>query len=754
MKRVKQCGLILFSILSFVLASCSEKLTSSSEAHECSFSSSEAHEHTFNNEIWEYDSEYHWHPSTCGHDVTSSKTKHLFTEEVIEPTYEANGYTVHSCTACNYSYRDNEISHEHKPGTPVQENKVNPTCILEGSYDLVTYCVDDHVEMSREHQVVPALGHDYTNEIFNATYESDGYIKHTCSRCGDTYNEITEAKLEHQYSEEYSFDETNHWYACLDTDYESLRKGAENHSFSTEQVVEPTKKDQGYTKKTCEKCGYVYKYNFVEALGYTITWKNWNDDVLKTDTNVQFGSTPSYEGTPEKESDAQFTYVFYGWDPVIHEVNDDETYVAQYSSTVNTYTVTFHAGDGYFDNDLNVKEKSIMVEYGKTPSFDIVPECLSPDYETAAFNGWDKEFEAVSSNQDYYATYTYSNERDYTVILAINHIKGSTTTVEITYKGSGYIEDWGDGNDESLPDKYLSTTVTHSYNKYLDSGIKLVSIKEFYSCYNGTKASIKIHGLDNVIAIYVNHKSVSTHRDYEFSELPNLNFIKFGTFYKYSQYKTGSGTAGYGSNSIKINQNNALEMVTFDSYTWSNYKENDLSDHVVVDDYAFWYNPKLKEIDFGDSTIKSIGEHAFSSCTELESINGLSFDQLTSIGESAFSNCKKLDVYLSFDSLTSIADFAFYGCSTISCVCVPYLYGTSISIGSYVFADCENLSSLSISRSVTSIGYKAFQNCENLSSINYNSTMSNFLQMTIDDTAFEGCNNLVEFVCTDGVILA
>ena len=53
----------------------------------------------------------------------------------------------------------------------VEENQVAPTCTKDGSYDLVVYCATCNAEISREHHVVTALGHQ-TNGLKD------------CARCG------------------------------------------------------------------------------------------------------------------------------------------------------------------------------------------------------------------------------------------------------------------------------------------------------------------------------------------------------------------------------------------------------------------------------------------------------------------------------------------------------------------------------------------------------------------------------------------
>ena len=157
-----------------------------------------------------------------------------------------------------------------------------------------------------------------------------------------------------------------------------------------------------------ENAEYTAKFSS-ETRKYTVTWKNDNGDVLETDENVPYGSTPEYNGsTPTKASSAQYDYGYSGWDQAIHTVEGNQIYTAQYNNTTRSYTIKFK-------DDLGNELKSEVLEYGATPT---APANPLPDdtveWDYISFDSWDHAISAVSGEDTYIGVYTKEKQK-YTV---------------------------------------------------------------------------------------------------------------------------------------------------------------------------------------------------------------------------------------------------------------------------------------------------------------------------------------------------
>ena len=143
-----------------------------------------------------------------------------------------------------------------------------------------------------------------------------------------------------------------------------------------------------------------------------------------------------------------------------------------------------------------------------------------------------------------------------------------------------------------------------------------------------------------------------------------------------------------------------------------------------------------------DGSVEGIGDSAFANCSGLTSI--VLPSGVTSIGDSAFANCSRLTSIELPDSLTSIGSYAFYLCGGLTgSLKIP---DSVTNIGEHAFSNCGGLTgSLKIPDSVTNIGEHAFSNCSGLISVTIGNGVTN-----IDETAFSGCNGLLSIIVAEG----
>ncbi len=109
--------------------------------------------------------------------------------------------------------------------------------------------------------------------------------------------------------------------------------------------------------------------------------------------------------------------------------------------------------------------------------------------------------------------------------------------------------------------------------------------------------------------------------------------------------------------------------------------------------------------------ITSIGERAFSDCSDLTSITIP--NSVTSIGERAFYDCSGLISITISENVTTIGKYAFVRCGLTS-VTIP---NSVTSIGGGAFADCSGLTSITMSNRIIKIERYAFQKCFQLNAI-------------------------------------
>ena len=153
---------------------------------------------------------------------------------------------------------------------------------------------------------------------------------------------------------------------------------------------------------------------------YNITFKNDDGSILES-KNWIAGTTPSYEGTPEKAPSVSQTFIFNGtWNPSIVLVSGSATYVAQYDATPRAYTITF------LNYDMSLLGTAEVV-YNGTPTNDtylaavapVITNPYKPDNNAFSFefSGWrlqgasENGFTQVKGDQTYVAQYVETTKK-------------------------------------------------------------------------------------------------------------------------------------------------------------------------------------------------------------------------------------------------------------------------------------------------------------------------------------------------------
>lgn len=472
---------------------------------------------------------------------------------------------------------------------------------------------------------------------------------------------------------------------------------------------------------------------------FTVTWQDSDGTTLEVDEDVLADTLPTYDGdNPTKNGDAQYTYTFSGWSPEVTNVAEDITYVAQYTSTINTYTVTWK------NSDETVLEIDDDVPYGTMPSYDgETPFCLGTDQFYYDFSGWDQELSIVTGDITYTAcflptintfTITWKDYDGAVLEVDENVIYGNTptydgtsltreATAQYTYTFSGWSP------------VVVSVTADATYTANYDTTLNTFRIT--WKNYDGTVletdeavpygATPTYDGAAPTKELYGSHT-------YSFSGWSPVVEPANGETIYVAQY-----TANAKNPHEYLYYSEGENSVTITGFIYSGYVSLILPELIndkpvtSIGDMAFYNCTSLKYVDIPDS-VTYIGNNAFSFCTRLETVE-LS-QNVATIGSQAFSTCLSLASIDIPDSVNSLGIQAFGDCSNLSSAKLPNNL-PAINIGT--FLRCQKLETIEIPNSVTTIANNAFSDCLKLESIDIPSSVE-----YIGTEAFVRCTELKE----------
>lgn len=279
-------------------------------------------------------------------------SNHKYVDVVIKPTCINEGYTKYVCTSCGDTYNDHYV--EPLGHSPVIDNEIPVSCLSNGltqgshcsrcnkvlveqiEIKALGHSMDDGViktnptctkngekvfscrNCSYSYGIsIASIGHKYIEEIVNPDCTNEGYTKHTCSMCGDTYKDDYKRALGHNIVEDYEvpvgcvtngLTKGSHCFRCNKVIVEQVEIKASGHSMDDgviktsptcakngeqvfsckncnysysvsipsighkyiEEIVKPDCTNKGYTKHTCSRCGNTYKDNYKNELGHSI----------------------------------------------------------------------------------------------------------------------------------------------------------------------------------------------------------------------------------------------------------------------------------------------------------------------------------------------------------------------------------------------------------------------------------------------------------------------------------------------------
>ena len=203
------------------------------------------HTHKYQ-DTWTSDATHHWHAASCEHTTeVSDKAEHTWDEGVVtlEPTEEAVGKKLHTCTVCEAT-KEAEI--EKLPHT----HRYLDTWTSDEEYHWHGSACghEDEVKDLAEH------GWDEGSVTKLPTCEANGEKTFTCTTCQATKVEpVSKDMNAHSFEETWTHDETHHWHAAACS--HDVVDGKAEHVWDEGKVTtEPTYHEEGVKTFTCE-CG-------------------------------------------------------------------------------------------------------------------------------------------------------------------------------------------------------------------------------------------------------------------------------------------------------------------------------------------------------------------------------------------------------------------------------------------------------------------------------------------------------------------
>ena len=756
------------------------------------------HDHTYA-DAWTKDANYHWHASTCGHDVVSEKNPHAWDSgEITTPaTDTTEGVKTYTCEVCGATKTENigtlshvhtfaeewtkdESSHWHAatcghevekdkalhswnsgeittPATETTDGVKTYTCSVCGATKTESIGSASHIHTYADvwskddsyHWHAATCGHDLAAGkaehnwqvifILPATETSEGVIVYSCNECKMTKTD-TRPQLVHKhiYSEEWTGDETYHWHEAV-CGHEVISDKGEHEWDEGEITTEPTQYAEGVKTYTCAICDGT-KTESVEKLPHEA--HEFGEWTVLAQASCSLGGV-KVRVCP---CGAQETEVV---PPSEHDYKETVTEPTCLTRGYTTY-VCSKCSVSYVDDFVDALGHDLVKHSAKAPTclekgwraYDTCSRCDYTTYEELSPTGHNYEFDSfVWDGEKAKAKYLCANDSDHVQYY----------DAKVTHE-----EELGECDGNAIAILYASYGGYFGQKKVelSKTGHDLVIVPAVAATYD-KPGYTEARYCGRCGKVFKEKELTPVKRDLcDILLNENTLYLKAGDTFTLTATLVPSNAL-----SVPAWTSDNKEVVSVEKGVLTALAQGTATISVMADDCIANCTVYVLNTDNGKGTNEfSVGDMTF---TEISSGNEYALVSYTGkakkvvvpdiyegrrvreIYASAFAGNTDIETVTLPNSISVLPTYAFDGCVNLKQVTLP---SSITAIPNYFFRKCFSLTTVTIPETVTQIGEGAFCLCASLTSIEIPSAVS-----YIASYAFQGCLSLASVKIPAGV---